>query len=64
METGNQNTQQNKPILTLKNSSKKVSNKTRTVINLLDSWIEKGDKQEQKDTWKYLKKEIRGQQEV
>ncbi len=51
-------TEQNKIIIKSKNSSGKISKKNKKAIELLDSWIEKGDEQEQKETWEYLKKEL------
>lgn len=58
METEKQITSQNKPIVSFKNSSEEISEKNNKAIDLLDSWIDEGDEQEQKETWEYLKKEL------
>lgn len=39
-------------------SPETISNKNQKAIDLLNTWIEKGDKNEQKETWEYLKKEL------
>ncbi len=56
MGNKNQNTQLNN--VSVKDSTLKISEKNRKAIDLLDSWIEDGNKQEQTETWEYLKKEL------
>jgi hypothetical protein len=56
MGTKNQDTQIIN--VSVKDSNVKVSEKNQKVIDLLDSWIEDGNKQEQIETWEYLKKEL------
>jgi hypothetical protein len=56
MGTKNQDTQIIN--VSVKDSNVKVSEKNQKVIDLLDSWIEDGNKQEQTETWEYLKKEL------
>ncbi|MGI8545019.1 MAG: hypothetical protein ACR2MD_16285 [Aridibacter sp.] len=56
MGNKNQNTQINN--VSVKDSTVKVSKKNQKAINLLDSWIEDGNEQEQTETWEYLKKEL------
>ncbi len=56
MGTKNQDTQINN--VSVKDSNVKVSEKNQKVIDLLDFWIEDGNKQEQTETWEYLKKEL------
>ncbi len=56
MGNKNQNTQINN--VSVKDSTVKVSKKNQKAIDLLDSWIEDGNEQEQTETWEYLKKEL------
>jgi hypothetical protein len=58
METEKQIQTQNPPILSLEKLPEEISEKNSKAIELLDSWINEDNEQEQKETWEYLKKEL------
>ncbi len=58
METKKQIQSQNPPILSLEKLPEEISEQNSKAIELLDSWINEDNEQEQKETWEYLKKEL------